>query len=133
MICTKEKLANYIQERIAGTLYGSVVMNRIAVAARIWQGDSPRIEPNPIDAIRWGVQRREAQFLAAEGAMRTEAVVEDHFSRQVLAFGKALQEKLKRCRIGVIGVGGLGGIVVEMPRPVRCRRLGAPWTMISSK
>jgi molybdopterin-synthase adenylyltransferase len=123
----ERELANYIQKRIAGTLYGSVVMNRIAVAARIWQVDSPRIEPNPIDAIRWGEFKDEKpSSLRQEGVMRTEAVVEDHFSRQVLAFGKALQEKLKRCRIGVIGVGGLGGIVVEM-----LARLGAAdWVLV---
>src|SRR5207245_2349911 len=36
------------------------------------------------------------------------------FDRQVRAFGPEFQSRIVRCRVGVVGVGGLGSVMVEL-------------------
>lgn len=111
----ERKLALYISEKIPGTLYASVVMNQTVFDARVWETKNGRAEPTPISSIRWGdLDDREPYSAAHKDHYIEYESVDERFSRQVLAFGGALQERLQEHRIGVIGVGGIGGIIVEM-------------------
>jgi hypothetical protein len=123
----ERELATYLSDKLPETLYGSVVVNQNTFDARVWHVDNRRVEPQPIDSIRWGgFEDKAPSSFESRRTSRADEVVEEKFSRQVLAFGKALQDKLRQCRIGLIGVGGLGGIVVEM-----LSRLGASnWVLV---
>ncbi len=107
----ESKLAAYLHEKIPGTLYGSVVVNRNVFDARIWQVEKESIQTRPVESVRWG-DFNDASPVSSRGA-RPEAI-EEQYSRQVAAFGSVLQTRLRKCKIGVIGVGGLGAVVVEM-------------------
>lgn len=121
----ESKLASYLSEKIPGTIYGSVVVNRHVFDARIWQVNDDDVETRPVDSIRWGDLNDECPISMRRKTIRPE-IVDEQFSRQVAAFGNALQTRLRQCRIGVIGVGGLGGIVVEM-----LSRLGSDnWVLV---
>jgi molybdopterin-synthase adenylyltransferase len=121
----ESKLASYLSEKIPGTLYGSVVVNRHVFDARIWQVSNDGVEAKPIDLIRWGDLNDEHPISIRRKNVKPE-IIEEQFSRQVAAFGEALQTRLKQCRIGIIGVGGLGGIAVEM-----LSRLGSDnWVLV---
>ncbi len=107
----EKTLATYLNEKIPGTFYGSVVMNQNAFDARIWDAHKPK----PIDKIYWSDFNPEKPCSREErGFKKSHEVFEEQFSRQVLAFGSALQDRLRALRIGIIGVGGIGGIMVEM-------------------
>ncbi|NTW98391.1 MAG: hypothetical protein HGB35_00330 [Geobacteraceae bacterium] len=59
-----------------------------------------------------------AQDMEVIGSMADELCghptqIEERYDRQVRGFGSDFQERLSRLKIGVIGVGGLGGMIVE--------------------
>lgn len=120
------RMAKYLNEKIPGTFYASVVMNQNAFDARIWETSGRKVEPRPVDSVRWGEINDESPCSARRKNPDKCDRIDDRFSRQVLAFGAALQDGLRRVRIGIIGAGGLGGIMVEM-----LSRLGvSSWVLI---
>jgi molybdopterin-synthase adenylyltransferase len=107
----EKALAGYLNEKIPGTFYGSVVMNHNAFDARIWDAHKAKA----IDSINWGYFNPEQPSSREErGFKKSHELFDERFSRQVLAFGSALQDRLRILRIGIIGVGGIGGVMVEM-------------------
>ncbi len=119
-------LAKYLNEKIPGTFYASVVMNQNVFDARLWAANGRKVASRSVGSIRWGDLNDEDPYSVKQRATGKSDRVDDRFSRQVLAFGAALQARLRRCRIGIIGVGGLGGIMVEM-----LSRLGvSDWVLI---
>lgn len=99
-------LARYLADRIPGTLYASVVLNATASAARIWthQNDEPvatAISPPDLEGCHTTTPSRHGD------------VGGDRFDRQVRAFGHEFQRRLRQIRVGLVGVGGLGSILVE--------------------
>jgi hypothetical protein len=120
------RMAKYLHEKIPGTFYASVVMNKNVFDARIWETNGRKIEPRPVDSVRWGEINDERPCSANLKTTDKCDWMDDRFSRQVLAFGVGLQNRLRQLRFGIIGVGGLGGIIVEM-----LSRLGAStWVLI---
>ena len=122
----ESKLAAYLHDKIPGTLYGSAVVNRNVFDARIWQAREDRIEAKPIESIRWGDFDDESPISSRQRRNVEPVTIDEQFSRQVAAFGKSLQARLRQCRIGIIGVGGLGGIVVEMLSRLGCNN----WVLV---
>lgn len=115
----EKELAIYLSKKLPHISYGSVVVNNTCFDARVWHVSGNRIATRPVELIRWGDFNDE--YPVSNRGKRFESdTIDERFSRQVAAFGTALQTRLKDCRIGVIGVGGLGGIIVEMLARLGC-------------
>ncbi len=123
----EKRLAKYLNKKIPETFYASVVMNQNALDARIWQINGQKVESTVIESIKHGDFTDQRPYsLKREILVNKHEMIDERFSRQVLAFGIGLQERLRQCRIGIIGVGGLGGIIVEM-----LSRMGAShWVLV---
>jgi len=123
----EKRLSQYLNEKIPGTFYGSVVMNKNAFDARVWEAADRKLQSIPADSIRWGgLNDDKPCSVKKRNFINRPEGIDDQFSRQVLAFGIGLQERLRKCRIGIIGAGGIGGIIIEM-----LARLGADdWVLV---
>lgn len=100
-------LAAYVAERLPGTLYASVVANRSSMSARIWTVRDDGVEPRTIPAPAWAG----TLSLHNDGDLTASDVA--RFDRQISAFGRAFQARLQSLRVGVVGVGGIGSVIVE--------------------
>jgi molybdopterin/thiamine biosynthesis adenylyltransferase len=125
----EEQLARYLAKKIPGTYYASVVMNDQALDARVWETNEQKIKAKSVESIRWGKLNEETPCSSRERyAVNRKKAIDEQFSRQVLAFGQGLQERLRHIRIGAIGLGGIGGILVEM-----LSRLGvSDWVLVDN-
>jgi molybdopterin/thiamine biosynthesis adenylyltransferase/proteasome lid subunit RPN8/RPN11 len=82
------------------TPVGSIVLTNSTIRGRIWYGWSK--DPFALDAIRTTGER--FAFHRTDVPHRSSPV----FQRQVLAFGKALDDELSALRVVVVGAGGTG-------------------------
>lgn len=84
---------------------GSVVFDRSVQfnAARLWKKDANGLAAFPISVCK---------DLADELGKLPEKA-DGRYDRQVRAFGTEFQRRLEKVRIGVVGVGGLGAMIVE--------------------
>jgi len=105
----EKALAGYLAERIPHTYYASVVVNDTSIASRIWLVGDGICRPISVERIVLG--GLEEQLTRHSFTERNTA--EERFSRQVLAFGQPLQDRISRLKVGVVGLGGLGSILVE--------------------
>lgn len=101
-------IASYLAQRLPETLYGSVVMNGSSTAARIWdvRGNEVRGVAIPPPHLEGGSSlfERDGELTAVDAA---------RFDRQVSAFGRTFQTRVRALRVGIAGVGGIGSIIVE--------------------
>ena len=90
-----------------GMPVGALVFGHRSVQADVWLADGTRLELEEASVIGNSIQRltpsprREVDDLAGS------------YERQIRMFGKMGQVQLSRCRVGVIGLGGIGSMVAE--------------------
>lgn len=90
-----------------GMPVGALVFGKKSVQADIWLPDGNRFELEEAIVIGNGIQR----FTPSPVRM-TESHIET-YDRQIRMFGTAGQVQLRSCRVGVIGLGGIGSLVAE--------------------
>lgn len=90
-----------------GMPVGALVFGHRSVQADIWLPDGKRIELDHAVVIGDTIQ-----YFSPSLDMST-ARVADTYDRQVRLFGKAGQKKLAQCRVGIIGLGGIGSLMAE--------------------
>jgi len=118
----ERRLASYLAERVPGTVYGSVVMNGRARVARVWEmrGQEPEVAPLVCPALS------EATASESSGVPEGAGRLDERFDRQVRAFGPEFQRRLGAIRVGLVGCGGLGSVLVE-----QLTRLGVrDWVLV---
>lgn len=95
------RLMPSLHDQIPGTPHGSIVLvDSGRVAARVFDSNATS---RPVDL--WVVGRTLAS------ATVTDQADEPWFARQTLALGPCGQASLRRLRVGVIGLGGIGSVV----------------------
>ena len=99
-------LASYLARHIPGTLYASVVLNARASAARIWTHEHG--EP-----VATAISPPDLEGCDVTTPSRHGDVDGGRFDRQVAAFGSEFQRRLGQVKVGLVGLGGLGSVVVE--------------------
>jgi molybdopterin/thiamine biosynthesis adenylyltransferase len=118
--------AVYLAHRMDGVPYGSIVVNDRGLEARLWitkpvgraRSKNPQREVTyrpqayPLKALYTGDLQRRIP-VSAQRARRGAPFVSPLYDRQVRAFGRALQHKLQGVRVGIVGVGAIGGSLVE--------------------
>lgn len=111
------EMAKYIYSRLPNTYYASIVLNQGYFDARAW------VKQKHPDAIGCKYIRslilsgfpllEEAPASTPEEKVREAPPPNDFTQRQVLAYGAEGQLRLRRCRVGLIGAGGLGSVLTE--------------------
>jgi hypothetical protein len=114
-------LARYLAERLPGTFYGSVVLNGSSMAARMWQRRDGELRP----VAMTGPSLDGSNFTRSGGG-HLAPIEAARFDRQVSAFGREFQSRMRELRVGIVGVGGIGSVIVE-----ELARLGvADWVLV---
>jgi hypothetical protein len=90
-----------------GMPVGALVFGRRSVQADIWLPDGARLELDQAVVVGNTIQR----LTPSRKRERTDTA--DTYDRQIRMFGKIGQKELARCRVGIIGLGGIGSIVAE--------------------
>ncbi|MGC2468024.1 MAG: ThiF family adenylyltransferase [Candidatus Acidiferrum sp.] len=95
----------YIRIRTAG-VHASLIFRRSGISAgRVWLSNGSFA---PVERVR--VVGKRFRFIFPD---RQDEAIPEFFDRQVRAFGKEVQLLLKRLRVGIVGVGGVGSCVAE--------------------
>jgi len=96
----EKKLAEFLAGRTPERIHCAMLVTPDAVLARRLGGDEELTVVGVGATLDWGT--------------RNVGVTEDpHFDRQERVFGAAGQTRLRKLRIGIVGLGGTGAIVLE--------------------
>lgn len=101
-------MASYVGERLPETLYSSVVVNGSSTAARMWEVRDDDIRAVAIPPPN--LDPEAAPFDDGDNLTATDAA---RFDRQLGAFGRTFQRRMRALRVGIAGVGGIGSVIVE--------------------
>ena len=90
-----------------GMPVGALVFGRRSIQADIWLPDGARLMLDEAVIVGNTIQR-----LTPSPKQRSADMAET-YDRQIRMFGKAGQADLANCRVGIIGLGGIGSLVAE--------------------
>jgi ThiF family len=90
-----------------GMPVGALVFGRRSIQADIWLPDGTRLDLDHAVVVGNTIQR------LLPSPKRERADSEGSYDRQIRMFGKVGQGELAHCRVGIIGLGGIGSIVAE--------------------
>lgn len=92
-------------------VFGSVVLGKQAIAARLWQSDSA--QPNALDELV--VVGERLRWISLDGEYQANASQPSEiFDRSLALTGAGALARLSKMRVGVVGVSGTGSIVAEL-------------------
>lgn len=106
-LAAHKRLFPHLLDLTAGTPVGGLVLGSRSAAGEIWM---PRAEPTELDSLC--VIGPHLAHQTAEPRQHQTATA-PRFDRQARLFGDVGQNILARMRVGVIGVGGGGSMIVE--------------------
>jgi hypothetical protein len=90
-----------------GMPVGALVFGRRSIQADIWLPNGARLSLDDAVVVGNTIQRFRP---SAKGKLVDTA---DAYDRQIRMFGKIGQAELANCRVGIIGLGGIGSLVAE--------------------
>jgi proteasome lid subunit RPN8/RPN11 len=98
---TGEKiLSDFLLDRTPGMIHAALLITPEVTIARVLGGGESLVVLGVGPQLLWGGE--------AEGGESNQA-----FDRQVRVFGKSGQKRLRAMRVGIVGLGGTGSIVLE--------------------
>jgi len=102
-------LVEFLDRRMSGVVHAAMLITPQVTLARILGSGEPLHVIGVGSQLLWGMEAP------------TEAD-EAFFDRQVRAFGAAGQDRLREMRIGIVGLGGTGSIILEQLAHLGIRR-----------
>jgi hypothetical protein len=90
-----------------GMPVGALVFGHRSIEADVWLPDHTRFSLDEAIVVGNTIQSLTPSF------KREASDAAGHYDRQVRMFGNAGQRRLGKCRVGIIGLGGIGSIVAE--------------------
>ena len=102
-----ESFARYVSHKLPGRPFGALVLGPAGYAGRVWTND--HVQELTLAPI--GERMTAPGWIA--GARIPGAGRRDRFDRQLRALGTDGQARLAALRVGVVGVGGTGSVVVQ--------------------
>ncbi len=90
-----------------GMPVGALVFGHRSIQADVWLPDGHRLTLDHAVVVGNTIQH----FRPSPKQRLVESA--DTYNRQIRMFGKAGQEELANCRVGIIGLGGIGSLVAE--------------------
>lgn len=99
---------------VNGEVVGGLVLSRRAVAGDIWLPGGTRAAVALTSIVGDRLERR-TDHGALRGALIASSTATRHgtFARQALIFGSVGQEVLNEMRVGIVGAGGVGMLIVQ--------------------
>lgn len=94
-------LSEYFERRVPNSFHVAAVFTKTGGQCR---------QLGSLSLAHVGVVGRELRFISSTQST-TPTTSANRFSRQVLAFGNAVQETLSTLRVAVVGIGGTGSVV----------------------
>ena len=98
--------AHYIQNKMPGRAYGAIVLGRRGYKGLVWSAGGA----HPLDLVGVGEICAQPEW-AVDDAIAT--TIEPRYDRQVRAVGTQGQVRLKQLRVGVVGLGGTGSLIIQ--------------------
>lgn len=89
-----------------GVSVGALVLGRRSMAADVWLPTGERLCLEKA----WVVGRT---MLQIDSGQSSDAGYDPVYDRQIRMFGRGGQERLTECRVGIVGLGGVGSLVTE--------------------
>jgi hypothetical protein len=90
-----------------GMPVGALVFGKRSIQADIWLPDGKRLKLDEAAVVGKTILR------LTPSPRRASDDLDDSYDRQIRMFGKLGQAELARCRVGIIGLGGIGSLVAE--------------------
>jgi ThiF family len=90
-----------------GMPVGALVFGHRSIQADVWLPDGTRLELDNAVVVGNTIKR------LTPSPRRNLNDAADNYERQVRMFGKRGQEQITNCRVGIIGLGGIGSLVAE--------------------
>jgi hypothetical protein len=90
-----------------GMPVGALVFGRRSVEADVWLPDGNRLSLDRCVVVGNTITR------LSPSPRNSTAVPADTYDRQIRMFGASGQHELADCRVGIVGVGGIGSLVAE--------------------
>lgn len=90
-----------------GMPVGALVFGRRSIQADIWLPDGARLNLDQAVVVGNTLQR----FTPSPKRQLVDTA--DTYDRQIRMFGKVGQEELENCRVGIVGLGGIGSLIAE--------------------
>jgi len=90
-----------------GMPVGALVFGHRSVQADIWLPNGVRLDLDETVVVGNAIKR------LTPGVKGKVSDASDTYDRQIRMFGKAGQAELRKCRVGIIGLGGIGSLVAE--------------------
>jgi ThiF family len=98
---------------VSGNPVGALVLSRDAVAGDIWLPDGTREEVATTSVIGEGLRRLTPSSISPASSVDHWGAVQPVYGRQSLMFGAAGQHLLGALRVGVVGAGGVGMLIIQ--------------------
>lgn len=92
-----------------GMAVGALVFGRRSIQADIWLPDGTRLDLQDAVVVGQTINRLTPAPTPSQG----QGLSDDNYDRQVRMFGAAGQRELAQCRVGIIGLGGIGSLISE--------------------
>jgi len=92
---------------VRGMPVGALVFGQRSVQADVWLSNEKRLQIEHLTVIGNRIQH------LTSARRRELGELPDTYDRQIRMFGKRGQAELARCRVGIIGLGGVGSMVAE--------------------
>jgi molybdopterin-synthase adenylyltransferase len=102
------RFARYVRLKLKGAPFGALVMSEEGYSGRVWTDTG--VEPLTIHPVG---QRMAIPDWANLPSHRSDSRANHRFDRQVRALGVDGQARIQALRVGVVGLGGTGSVVVQ--------------------
>jgi len=90
-----------------GMPVGALVLGRRSMQADVWLPDGARLSLKHATVVGNTIRR------LTPSPQRGSSSTAESYDRQIRMFGKAGQARLADCRVGIIGLGGIGSLIAE--------------------
>jgi hypothetical protein len=91
-----------------GMPVGGLVLGEQSAQIEVWTQEGQRLALDDAVVVGDTIQR-----LTASPRVSTNDSADGVFDRQIRLFGRVGQEQLGKCKVGIIGLGGIGSLVAE--------------------
>jgi len=102
----------YVLDSVSGFPYAALVTNKDEnFEGKMWNPDG---KPSPIFSVKIIGEKFKKIFTTSGKRVKPDVTdVENVYHRQILAFGKEGQQKIRELKIAIVGVGGIGSHLAQ--------------------
>lgn len=104
----------FLDEVLGGAPIGALVFGQETFDGMLWIPQEQCLAPiHSVKVLGWPLRQVPTTFARAHLRPASQAPIDDAFDRQVRAFGRPGQDRMSLLRVGIVGLGGIGSLLVE--------------------